>query len=86
VKLIGLLGGMSWESSIVHERILNEEARRRLGGLHSANLLLRSYDFAVVEQLQPAGEWEQAGRLLADGARKLEAAGAEMLDRARTSS
>lgn len=79
MKLIGLLGGMSWESSIVYERILNEEARRRLGGLHSADLLIRSYDFAVVEQLQSAGEWEQAGRLLADGARKLEAAGAEIL-------
>jgi len=79
VKVIGLLGGMSWESSIVYERILNEEARRRLGGLHSADLLIRSYDFAVVEQLQAAGEWERAGRLLADGARKLEAAGAEIL-------
>jgi aspartate racemase len=79
VKLIGLLGGMSWESSIVYERILNEEARRRLGGLHSADLLIRSYDFAAVEQLQSAGEWEQAGRLLADGARTLEAAGAEIL-------
>lgn len=79
MKVIGLLGGMSWESSIVYERILNEEARRRLGGLHSADLLIRSYDFAVVEQLQSAGEWAQAGRLLADGARKLEAAGAEIL-------
>jgi len=48
VKVIGLLGGMSWESSIVYEQILNEEARRRLGGVHSADLLIRSYDFAVV--------------------------------------
>ena len=79
MRVIGLLGGMSWESSIVYERILNEAARRRLGGLHSADLLIRSYDFAVVEQLQAAGEWERAGRLLADGARKLEAAGAEIL-------
>src|SRR5215831_19268192 len=79
VKVIGLLGGMSWESSIVYERILNEEARRRLGGMHSADLLIRSYDFAAVERLQAAGEWEQAGRLLADGARALEAAGAELL-------
>src|SRR5215471_9007262 len=70
---------MSWESSIVYERILNEEARRRLGGVHSADLLIRSYDFAVVERLQAAGEWEQAGRLLANGARALEAAGAELL-------
>ena len=79
MRVIGLLGGMSWESSIVYERILNEEARRRMGGLHSADLLIRSYDFAVVEQLQAAGEWERAGRLLADGARRLEAAGAEIL-------
>ena len=79
MKVIGLLGGMSWESSIVYERILNEEARRRLGGVHSADLLIRSYDFAVVERLQSAGEWEQAGRLLADSARALEAAGAELL-------
>ena len=79
VKVIGLLGGMSWESSIVYERILNEEARRRLGGVHSADLLIRSYDFAVVEQLQAAGDWERAGRLLAGDARKLEAAGAEIL-------
>jgi aspartate racemase len=79
VKLIGLLGGMSWESSIVYERIINEEVRRRLGGVHSADLIIRSYDFADIEQLQSAGEWEQAGRLLADGARGLEAAGARMV-------
>jgi aspartate racemase len=79
VKTIGLLGGMSWESSIAYERIINEEVRRRLGGVHSADLLIRSYDFAVVEQLQAAGEWEQAGRLLAAGARALEAAGAQVL-------
>lgn len=68
---------MSWESSIVYERTLNEEARRRLGGAHSADLLIRSHDFAVAERLQAAGEWEQAGRLLADGARALEAAAAK---------
>jgi aspartate racemase len=79
MKTIGLLGGMSWESSIAYERIINEEVRRRLGGMHSADLLIRSYDFATVEQLQSAGQWEQAGRLLADGARRLEAAGAELL-------
>lgn len=79
MKVIGLLGGMSWESSIVYERIMNEEVRRRRGGVHSADLLIRSYDFADVEALQSAGEWEQAGKLLADGARRLEAAGAEML-------
>ena len=79
MKMIGLLGGMSWESSIVYERIINEEVRRRLGGVHSAELLIRSYDFAVVERLQAAGDWDQAGRLLADGARKLEAGGAQLL-------
>ena len=79
MKTIGLLGGMSWESSIVYERILNEEVRRRLGGVHSADLLIRSYDFAVVERLQAAGDWEQAGRLLAADARRLQDAGAEIL-------
>jgi aspartate racemase len=79
VKTIGLLGGMSWESSIVYERIINEEVRQRLGGTHSADLLIRSYDFAVVESLQSAGAWEQAGRLLAGDARRLEGAGAEIL-------
>jgi aspartate racemase len=79
MKTIGLLGGMSWESSIVYERIINEEARRRLGGVHSADLLIRSYDFAVVERLQAAGEWERAGRLLAADARRLQDAGAEIL-------
>jgi aspartate racemase len=79
MKTIGLLGGMSWESSIAYERIINEEVRRRLGGMHSAELLIRSYDFAVVERLQAAGEWDRAGALLADGARRLEAGGAELL-------
>ena len=55
MKTIGLLGGMSWESSIVYERILNEEVRRRLGGTHSADLLIRSYDFAVLLSLVAAG-------------------------------
>lgn len=79
VKMIGLLGGMSWESSSVYERIINEEVRRRLGGVHSAELLIRSYDFAAVERLQAAGAWDEAGRLLADGARTLEAGGAQIL-------
>jgi aspartate/glutamate racemase len=78
MKTIGLLGGMSWESSIVYEQIINQEVRR-LGGLHSADLLIRSYDFAVVERLQVAGAWGQAGRLLATDARRLEGAGADLL-------
>ena len=79
MKVIGLLGGMSWESSIVYEQIINEEVRRRLGGVHSADLIIRSYDFADIERLQSAGDWERAGALLADGARALQAAGAELL-------
>jgi len=79
MKVIGLLGGMSWESSIVYEQIINEEVRRRLGGVHSADLIIRSYDFADIERLQAAGDWEQAGALLAGGARTLQVAGAELL-------
>jgi aspartate racemase len=79
MKRIGLLGGMSWESSIEYERIINEEVRRRLGGVHSADLVIRSFDFAVVEALQEAGDWAGAARLLADAARVLAGAGAEIL-------
>lgn len=79
MKTIGLLGGMSWESSIEYERIINTEVRRRLGGVHSADLLIRSYDFGAIEQLQEAGRWEDAGKLLASDARKLQDAGAELI-------
>lgn len=73
---IGLLGGMSWESSIEYERIINTEMRQRLGGAHSADLVIRSYDFAAIEALQERGNWAAAGQLLAADARKLQAAGA----------
>ena len=79
MKRIGLLGGMSWESSVEYERIINEEVRSRLGGVHSADLIVRSYDFAEIEELQEAGEWERAGRLLADDARMLQSAGADLI-------
>ncbi len=79
MKTIGLLGGMSWESSIEYERIINERVRSRLGGTASADLLIRSYNFAVVEQMQAAGDWEGAGHLLADDAARLEVAGAELI-------
>ena len=79
MKTIGLLGGMSWESSIEYERIINTEVRRRLGGTHSADLLIRSYDFHEVEALQEAGDWDGAGALLAGDAAALEAAGAELI-------
>jgi aspartate racemase len=79
MKRIGLLGGMSWESSAEYYRLINEATRDRLGGLHSADCLLRSVDFVEVEQLQRAGDWNRAGALLAAEAAALEAAGAELL-------
>ena len=79
MKRIGLIGGMSWESSIEYERIINEEVRTRLGGTHSADLIIRSFDFAVIEDLQASGDWQRAGELLADAARDLEHCGAEIL-------
>jgi len=79
MRRIGLLGGMSWESSAEYYRLVNELVRDRLGGLHSADCVLRSVDFAAVEELQVSGRWEQAGDLLAVAARELEAAGAEVL-------
>jgi len=79
VRTIGLLGGMSWESSIEYERIINTEVRRARGGVHSASLLLRSYDFGEIERLQAAGDWDGAGALLAADARHLQDAGAELI-------
>lgn len=79
MRTIGLLGGMSWESSVLYERLINEGVRERLGGVHSADLLVRSYDFAEIEALQRSGEWELAGRLLAEDAQRLEWAGAELV-------
>ena len=79
MKTIGLLGGMSWESTAEYYRLANELVRERRGGLHSADCVIRSVDFAVIEKLQSAGEWEAAGRLLASEARALEAAGADFI-------
>ena len=79
MKTLGLIGGMSWESTLPYYRIINETVRERLGGLHSARLLLYSVDFHDIERLQQAGAWDEAGRMLADAARSLEAAGAEGL-------
>jgi aspartate racemase len=79
MKTIGLLGGMSWESSIEYERIINSEVRRRLGGVHSADLLIRSYNFAEIEGLQQTNSWNDAGALLAADAARLEEAGAELI-------
>lgn len=77
MRTVGLLGGMSWESSVLYERIINEEVRARLGGVHSADLLVRSYDFAVIEALQASGDWDEAGDLLARDAAALVRAGAD---------
>ena len=79
MRTVGLLGGMSWESSVEYERLINVEVRARLGGTHSADLLVRSYDFAAVEALQEAGDWDGAGDLLAGDAVRLAAAGAELI-------
>lgn len=79
MKRIGLLGGMSWESSAEYYRFVNEEVRARCGGLHSADCLLRSVDFADIEPLQRAGRWDEAAALLAAEARVLVTAGAELL-------
>jgi len=79
VRRIGLLGGMSWESSAEYYRFLNQEIRERCGGLHSADCLLRSVDFTDIEPLQRTGRWEEAGARLASEAQALVAAGAELL-------
>ena len=79
MQTIGLLGGMSWESTIPYYRIINETVRQALGGLHSAKILLYSVDFHDVERMQHAGNWAQAGEVLAGAARSLHAAGADFL-------
>lgn len=79
MRRIGVLGGMSWESTAEYYRLLNEIAARRLGGLHSADLLVRSVDFAEIEEMQVAGEWERAGERLAVEADTLSDAGAEVI-------
>lgn len=79
MKTIGLIGGMSWESTAHYYRILNQETVRLRGGLHSAPILLHSLDFAPIAALQAAGKWDEAGQQLNTAARALEAAGAEVL-------
>lgn len=79
MKRIGLIGGMSWESSIEYYRIVNEEVKRRLGGLHSANCILYSVDFAEIQRYQVEGEWGRAGEVLADAAYSLQKAGADLI-------
>ncbi|HSX61990.1 MAG TPA: aspartate/glutamate racemase family protein [Tahibacter sp.] len=79
MKTLGLLGGMSWESTIPYYRIINERLRERLGGLHSARLVLYSVDFAGIEQLQRQGDWDEAGRQLGAAAGALARAGAQAI-------
>ena len=76
MRTLGLLGGMSAESTAIYYRELNRLVRERLGGLHSADLLIWSVDFAPIAELQAKGDWAETGRILADGARRLEQAGA----------
>lgn len=79
MRRIGLIGGMSWESSALYYEVVNEAVRERLGGFHSARVVMASVDFAEVEAMQAAGEWDAAGALLAAEAAALEAAGAECI-------
>ena len=79
MKVIGLIGGMSWESTVPYYRQVNETIKQQLGGLHSAKVVLYSVDFHEVERLQHAGDWEAAGAMMADAARALQAAGASFI-------
>src|SRR5262249_10308183 len=79
MKTIGLLGGMSWESSAVYYRLINEGVAARLGGLHSAQSLMYSVDFEEIEQLQHTNQWEEATRRMIDAAQRLERGGADFL-------
>lgn len=78
-KTIGLIGGMSWESTIPYYRLINQTIREHRGGLHSARLVLYSVDFQAIERMQAEGDWEQAGQAMADAAKALHAAGADFI-------
>ncbi len=79
MKTVGLIGGMSWESSLLYYRLLNETIKQELGGLHSAKILMYSVDFAEIEEFQTKGEWDKSAKLLTDIAIKLERAGADFI-------
>lgn len=79
MKTIGLLGGMSWHSTALYYELLNKGIQQRLGGLHSARILMASVEFAEMERLQRQDNWDKAGEILADYARKLQQAGADFL-------
>lgn len=79
MKTIGLIGGMSWESTVTYYQILNETVKQRLGGLHSAKILLYSVDFDEIEKYQSSGEWEKSAEVLSQAAMNLEKAGADFI-------
>jgi aspartate racemase len=79
MKTLGLIGGMSWESTVTYYRLINQGIKARLGGHHSAKMILHSVDFAEIEQLQKTNQWSEAGKLLGGAARSLEIAGADCI-------
>ena len=79
MKTLGLIGGMSWESTVTYYQIINQTVKEKLGGLHSARLILYSVEFSEIEEMQAQGKWAESGELLSDAARKLEAAGADYI-------
>lgn len=79
MKTIGLIGGMSWESTVTYYQIINDTIKEELGGLHSAKIVLYSVDFAEIEECQAKGEWDKSENILCDAAKKLECVGAEFI-------
>lgn len=79
MQTIGLIGGMSWESSLEYYRVINQRVKERLGGLHSAKVILYSVDFAEIEELQRLEQWDKAGKIMANAAISLEKVGADVL-------
>lgn len=79
MKVVGLLGGMSWESTISYYKIINEYVKKELGGLHSAKIILYSVDFAEIEECQAKGDWEKSESILSEAAKNLEKAGADFI-------
>jgi aspartate racemase len=79
MKTIGLIGGMSWESSLEYYRIINEQVKARLGGLHSADSLMYSFDFARIEELQHQGRWDELTNMMVEAAQRLERGGADFI-------
>ena len=79
MKTIGLLGGMSWESTVTYYQVINETIMEKLGGLHSAKILLYSVDFDEIERCQSSGDWKKSAAILRDAAKRLETAGADFI-------